>query len=370
LYWNPDKTGDPRQRYREIDAPLTRYLLGLGRRIAGYDSQPVDWDWTASWNANVGAGAYPEPGLIQTARFTITLLLPVSLGIIYLIGKRLKGSLAGILAMLLLGTNAVVLLHGRRAMAEGVLLFGILLATWSILKAQESPWLAGLGLGLAFNAKHSALALLPVAVFALVWIPGSKTRHLEKAVLNMVQFSLAFVIIIFTLNPVLWRYPVRAVRSAIDARTLLAEQQAMDSLRIETDKESVSTFQQVSVLLINLAISPPEYGLVENLSPTLDEVEAYIAIPGHNLFRGIVGGGIILVLLFFGLAVAIRSSFRVHTPHKRDLIILLLATLSMVGGLLVAVQIYWIRYTIPAIPFVCIWIAYGLASIFEKQSPG
>jgi Ca2+/Na+ antiporter len=144
----------------------------------------------------------------------------------------------------------------------------------------------------------------------------------------------------------------------------------MDSLRIETDKESVSTFQQVSVLLINLAISPPEYGLVENLSPTLDEVEAYIAIPGHNLFRGIVGGGIILVLLFFGLAVAIRSSFRVHTPHKRDLIILLLATLSMVGGLLVAVQIYWIRYTIPAIPFVCIWIAYGLASIFEKQSPG
>ncbi|MFH1633237.1 MAG: hypothetical protein ABIG63_04395 [Chloroflexota bacterium] len=44
LFWDPDREDDPRQRYRELDAPLTKYILGLGRVIAGQPALPVDWD--------------------------------------------------------------------------------------------------------------------------------------------------------------------------------------------------------------------------------------------------------------------------------------------------------------------------------------
>ena len=57
-----------------------------------------------------------------------------------------------------------------------------------------------------------------------------------------------------------------------------------------------------------------------------------------------------------------------YSPPHRDLVLLLLATLSMAGGLLAAIQIYWIRYSIPLIPFVCIWIAYGLTSLTNSRS--
>lgn len=370
LYWDPDKATDPRQRYRELDAPITRYLLGLSRWIKGRETQQVDWDWAASWDANLAAGAYPVPDVLQTGRLIITLMLPISLGLIYLVGKRLNGHLTGTLATLLLGTNAVVLLHNRRAMAEGALLFGILLATWSILKAHESPWLTGIGMSLAFNSKHSAMALIPVALIALVWLPRNTPRRFERISINLFQFALVFVLITYSLNPFLWNQPFRAVQSAMETRSALADQQAKDILTIAPGKSLESPLQRVFVLLLNLAISPPEYGLVGNLSPTSDDVEAYIAMPGHNIFRGIYWGGISLVLLAFGIVMAMRKAVGNRSDLQRDHIILLLATLSIIGGLLVVVRIYWIRYTIPAIPFVCIWIAYGLASLFEKQSPG
>ena len=81
-------------------------------------------------------------------------------------------------------------------------------------------------------------------------------------------------------------------------------------------------------------------------------------------------GGIFLVLTLFGIYMAMRYALTEPTPHQRDLVLLLLATISMAGGLLAAVQIYWIRYSLPLIPFVCIWIAYSLKSLFASRSPG
>ncbi|MCJ7701941.1 MAG: hypothetical protein MUO62_10180, partial [Anaerolineales bacterium] len=107
LFWQPQREGDPRQRYRELDAPITKYLLGLGRWIAGRDALPVDWNWAASWQGNLDAGAYPDAQLFRVGRVTITLLLPLSTFLIYLIGKHLQGRSTGLLAAILLGTNAV-----------------------------------------------------------------------------------------------------------------------------------------------------------------------------------------------------------------------------------------------------------------------
>ena len=367
LFWQPQREGDPRQRYRELDAPITKYLLGLGRWIAGRDALPVDWNWAASWQGNLDAGAYPDAQLFRVSRVTITLMLPLSTFLIYLIGKRLQGRSTGLLAAILLGTNAVVLFHGRRAMAEGTLLLATLFAVWSFLKARQSPWLVGLGMGLAFNAKQSALALLPVALIALVWLPPDQKQRPKKIASNLFQFAIVFTTVILVLNPLYWRHPIMAARSAIQARGDLMERQIADTRGLAPDKVQETSLQRVGVLFLNLFISPPEYGLIENLRPTLEDIEIYLAIPGHNLFRGIIWGAVFFSLTFLGFYLALRRVIIDKTGKSQTLIILLLATLFQAVGLVAAVPLYWIRYTIPLVPFTCLWMAYALT--YRKGNP-
>lgn len=365
LSWQIEKVDDSRQRYRLLDAPITKYLLGLGRVVAGRDALAVDWDWAASWDDNISAGAYPDPQLFQIGRRTITLLLPLSLVFIYLIGLELQGRTTGILAALLFGTHAVVLLHGRRAMAEGTLLLGVLFATWSILKARRYPWLAGLGLGFAFNAKQSAIALMPVAVFALLWLPKSTHQRLRKAITNFLQFILVFAALTLALNPVFWHQPILAAQAAISARQDLIERQVEDTLTIAPEKLLESPLERALVLIANIYISPPEYGLVGNLSPTRESVDAYIAIPGHNLFRGVLPGAIFLILTILGLYMAMRDIITTHHPKHYTILVLFLTTLFLATALILAVPFPWARYSIPTVPFACIWLAYGIYKLLN-----
>jgi 4-amino-4-deoxy-L-arabinose transferase-like glycosyltransferase len=255
-------------------------------------------------------------------------------------------------------------------MAEGILLFGVLLAAWSILHAHQSPWLAGIGLAIAFNAKHSALALLPAAVLGLVWLPSGVRDRSKVALLNLVQFGMVFLMITVALNPVFWEHPLMAARSAVQIRGELAAQQIQDNLEVAPEKVSVTPLQRFFVMLLNLYISPPEYGLIENLHPTLNDLEAYLAVPGHNLFRGIAWGGTFFVLTLFGLYMAVLKAARRPVEVHRDLVMVLLVTVCIAAGLLAAIQISWIRYTVPLVPFICIWIAYGVTALFKRRSAG
>jgi hypothetical protein len=118
LVWQPGEDGDLRQRYRLLDAPLTRYLIGAGRMATGQPALVMDWDWSLGWKENSMAGAVPTPSQLDAARFAVASLFPLTLLFTYLTGKALVGGPAGLLAALLTATNALILLHTRRAMAE------------------------------------------------------------------------------------------------------------------------------------------------------------------------------------------------------------------------------------------------------------
>ena len=369
LFWDPNREDDPRQFYRELDAPLTKYILGLGRVIAGQPALPVDWDWSQSWEANTQAGALPDANLLCTGRVTITLLLPLSLMFIYLVGKRIHSPAAGLVAALLVGSHALTLLHARRAMAEGPLLFGTTLALWSLLQARKRPWLTGLGIALAFNAKQSALALLPVGLLAVCWLPVNTDQRVRKMAVNLAQFMGVFVVVTVALNPLLWNDPWGAAQASIQARQELISRQIEDIKRIAPEKYLETPTQRVIVLIANLYIGPATYGLVGNLAPISGDVDAYIAIPGHNLLRGLWGGGILLVLTLFGLYLAGRDSWQVGRNRRRELILLLLATTLQGAALIIAVPLPWPRYSIPMIGFECLWIAYGVTRVLERKSP-
>jgi len=411
LFWRPEQAANPRQRYRELDAPLTRYLLGLGRTIAGQRAISADWDWSKSWDENLNLGAYPDPDILFVARLTITLLLPLSLIFIYSIGVQIQGNLTGFLGALFLGTQAVVLLHGRRAMAEGVLLLGVLLAVWCLFQARDRPWLVGLGLAVAFNAKQSALALLPVGMLAVVWLPSKTPQQFKKIIVttqpdgntsekrvcaggstpcahpffgpirllaeqlqiikNLIQLGSVFAVVTIALNPLYWRHPIQAVQSALTARNELTHQQIIDTHAIAPDKYLDTPGQRLLMLFANIYIGPAEHSLVGNLAPTLADVATYIAIPGHNLFRGIVWGTLFFGITLTGFVLAIRNIVGKRSDQRWNLTVLVLATLFQGAALIAAVPLPWARFSIPLIPFTSLWSAYGIFSIFrgKKQPP-
>jgi hypothetical protein len=377
MAWNPENQADLRQIYRERDAPFTRYWIGLVRRITGLNPLPADWDWGKSWEQNHQAGALPDDKLLFNARLAITLLLPVSLLFIYLIGVAISGRVTGLLAALLLGTNALVLLHDRRAMAEGALTLGIVFAMWCFLQADKRPWLAGIGIALAINSKHSALALLPVGLVAVCWRSTSRSQETELPVLGnrfhlsrdqitnitlaIIQYMGVFLLITWLLNPFLWHSPIQALKVSWENRQNLLQQQLNDTIRLAPEQALLSPTKRSAVLLANLYLVSPSFAEVGNYLPSTAASEiTYLSLPGHNLLRNLAGGGALVVLTIFGAIVAMIQ-IKSQTPQKRRALILtLLASVSQIGAIIILIPLPWQRYVIPLVPFSCLWSGYAI----------
>ena len=188
---------------------------------------------------------------------------------------------------------------------------------------------------------------------------------------NLLVFTSVLVVITFTLNPVFWNKPMLSIQTAIETRAELTKQQKEDTKSIAPEKSLDTYGKRALMLLLNLYISPPEHSLVGNLAPTLKSVNNYIDIPGHNLFRGIIWGGLFLVLTIFGIYSAIRNSTQLKGEKQRNLVLLLLASIFMAIGLILFIPLPWIRFNIPLIPLSFIWIAFGISSLLTLYSkPG
>ena len=361
LAYSGENIQDERQRYRLIDAPLTRYYLGLVRTVSKLDALIHDWDWSATWDVNQSIGAGPQAELLTTSRIAISLLFPFCLMIIFLIGQEMHTYSTGILAVLLFGLHPLVLLHNRRLMAEGWLTLGILLTIWGALQAERRPWLAGLGLAVAFAAKHSALLLLPVGLAAVLAPALLEKNKFGKSVLHLSQFLGVFLVMTILLNPVFWREPLQAGLAAWQARTDLLTRQVEDS----NQTESVNPVQQASMrlgtVIANLYLVPPAMYEVGNYRvETADSQEIYLDIPGHNLLRGPIGAGTSLFLTLMGLVFSLRSFKTLTTRQKTAHGILWLSGFLLLFGSLALVPLPWQRYVVPLVPITTLWMAYGL----------
>ena len=376
IAWETAKSVDLRQHYRMIDAPITRYLLGLGRSIAGLPALPADWSWRTSWVNNQQAGALPDERLLQTGRLAITLLIPFSLFFIYLVGRRMGGEASGLLAAALLGSNALILLHTRRTMAEGALTFGVIFALWSFLDGWRRPWLAGLGMALAFNAKQSSLALLPVGLLAVAWelkaaSVDTRRRAVGKTLTNVTIFLAVFGLVTLALNPFLWRDPLGAAQASLAERNALLQRQVTDTMRLAPEKTLLTTGRRAASLLANLYILPPSFAEVNQYHPYTEADElAYLSAPGQNLMRGWVGGGVMLTLTLLGLILGIISLRRAPPDQRKALTLTLLATIFQITALIALVPLTWQRYVIPVAPLACLWAAFSIGYLVNALKRG
>jgi hypothetical protein len=367
LAWNPDEIDNYDQTYRALNAPFGKYVIGLGRILAGYDAGSVakDWDWSESWEHNVDAGALPDVKLRWGSRLIVTLLLPFSLILIYFSGKQLADIPTGLMAAILLGSNSLILLHNRRAMSEGSLTFSLCLAILGILLADRRPWLAGLGFALAMCAKYSATAIFPVALLASIWLPGDVGDRKSAIKTNLIQFLGVALVVVFLLHPFLWTDPIGAGTQIWQERQDLLKEQVDTLSAFFPDQVLDTGFKRIAALLWHLFFSPLQFAEVGNYSTdTYTAVQSYLAIPWHTLFRGVVAGGILLSLTTFGMLVGVRGIMDRKNPAQRRLLALLgAATLAQAAGLLLANPLPIQRYYLPLVPFACLWIAYGMAQL-------
>jgi 4-amino-4-deoxy-L-arabinose transferase-like glycosyltransferase len=364
LAWSPEQAADLRTHYRLVDAPLTRYLHGLARSVSGLPAPLSDWDWAKSWEENQRAGALPDGQLLNTGRMILVLLFPIDLLLIYLIGMRVQGKTCAVVAMLLFGANALVLLHNRRAMAEAALTSGALLAAWSFLDGNRRPWLAGLAAALAFSAKQTAVVLVPVGLLAVsLPAPGTSespthasTKQLAR---RLGQFLAIFAIITLAFNPFLWSHPIQAVQAAWTERQDLLNRQVADFNRLLPKSALDTPAIRLAALIANLYIVPPAFAETGNyLQQTGPSEIAYLAIPGHNLLRGFLGGGILFGLTLGGVIVAGLRLRSVNKDQRRAISIVLLTTFALGCGIFWLIPLPWQRYVMPLVPFVCLWSAF------------
>ncbi|MCJ7511793.1 MAG: hypothetical protein MUO23_02350 [Anaerolineales bacterium] len=349
--------------YRLLNAPAAKYTLAIGRRFAGYgpSTLPADWDWTASWEVNRQRGAIPSPGLLQSARLASTALIALSLLPLFAVGRRLGGTGTGVVTVALLATNALVLLHGRRAMAEGALILAVSLVMAGVLWGDRHPWLAGLSLGLALATKQSTLPLLPVGLLGVGWSSALPDRSRGSTWIRLATCCVTLTVVWAILNPVAWRRPLETTTAMIAERRQLVADQIADFGASGGLQVMDSAAERASGLIASLYFAEPQVREAGNYDVALGTAQrAYLEQSATHLGRGLVGGAITLLLALLGMALGLRRLGSAAAAVRRDAALMLLLTLVQTAALLAAVPLAFQRYYLPLVPTLCVWIALAL----------
>jgi hypothetical protein len=382
--WQPGAQADAAAQERARTAPLPRYILGL-ERLAGIlpaGAVPVDWDWTTTWAANAERGAVPLAAVLLAARIPMALLISLAALLVFLIARRVGGAGAGWAAALIFIFNPLMLLHGRRAMSEAALVFGVCLALWLMMRfprrgssrAQASRWRCGQALGCCDRSAALLSALGPGPTPAAgddLTRPGALAHGAVRAMRSLALMALGFVIVFGLLSPSLWCHPAAAVGAVLRERTTLVDAQ-LDELRAAGEVFVLDTAAERLVALIDrVFIAAPVFWEIPNYAAQTEASEAaYIREPLANLLRGPVWGSIMLALALLGAALGALLVFRRANSSalRRDLALALIWLVGTGLALLALVPIAWQRYYLPLIPVLSVWQGYAVGHAARAAS--
>ena len=226
LYFNENQAADLRQPYRLIDAPLTRTAIGFFRMLTNQAGIQVDWNWSKSWAENQSAGALPTTDLLLIARLACCVLVPLGLVAFYFTCLRFTNHWISLICTLGLAFHPLVLLHTRRAMAEGLLFSLTLFLLWATLTkpSKFKTIVSILLIGLIFQVKQTSLPYLIAAGILLVFHRW-KSSGWKQAVITLAGICLSLTLSTFILNPVMWEQPVQVAQEMISQRLTFSFEQ-------------------------------------------------------------------------------------------------------------------------------------------------
>lgn len=361
LFWQPGNENDLRQHYRELDPPLPRYVIGIGRHIVGLTALAVDWDWSKTWEENQAAGALPSFDLLLTGRLSVAIFFPLTLFLIYSIGKSLGGQLTAWLAFLLFASNALILLHTRRVMAESLLIFTIALSLWSMLRLRKRPWLVAITVALAFCAKPTSAPLIILGIVSVSWPIAGIIRPKRVILRDLALYILILMSVTFFLNPFLWSDPIHAAWGALVNRQVLMESQAAALQAVRPDQVLDTIPNKIIGMVAQLFLTQPAIADIGNYinQTQLTEI-AYFSNPLNHLFRNLITGSFFWILSLVGFLFACLKAWRSTGNSQRIIGLILLGTIFQFIFLMAVLHISWQRYYLPMVPYACLWIALAI----------
>jgi hypothetical protein len=273
-------------------------------------------------------------------------------------------------AVVILALDSVVMLHTRRAMAEGTLLFTVILFLY-LSFTTDNPWLLGISAGLAFCAKQSTLPLVGVGLLAILWCTHGPKKSLQNFILRGGIYAVSFLGLILLLNPFLWAHPIDAVGSALWARQDLISRQNADTQRLAPGTLLDTPLNKSIAMVAQVYYLPTTYEEIGNYRNEITaQANLYMQSPFVNWLRGPIAGSVLLFLTLWGIITSL-ASLRRCPFSRRNVVLLSSLTLTQAAALLVSLSLSWQRYYIPMFPYMAFWSAVGMYELllfFQKLS--
>lgn len=353
----PDADAAADQELRLLNGVIARYAIGLSWTLAGIPVERLNrqWLWGADLDFNRATGHVPDEQLLFVSRLASTLLLALSIAVVYAIGRRLIGEGGAWLAALVYATLPAVLMNGRRATFEGAMLLTtalVLLAGLTLLSRMRArpdgsvrrwragwAWL-GAAAGLAVAAKHTGLMVAAPVGLALIGI-GVSLRQLRQTVIGAAGAALVAGAVFLALNPAWWNVPLAVPGEVLRLRSdLLAGQ-------VEYYGGFADAVERIGAL-IRTPAGPAQYfedsaGWPEWIG---DQIRAYEAGGLSGIPWGEAG------LLTWPLAILGAGSMLWRRQRRTSGVMFLAVTAVLAALLLILNPIPWQRYYLPlTIPY-------------------
>jgi hypothetical protein len=319
-----------------------------------------DWNWSLSWEENKANGALPTNYLLLIARLSLAVFVPLGLVFFYLTLKGIVNWPISLLVSVVLGMNAIFLVHTRRAMAEGLsfcIYFALILL---IIRKPEKAFLIGILAGLAFQAKQTTLPILFVPV--IIWIiNGIKCNEKLLIPWKIFIFCGAILITYYILNPVAWKDPFHVAILQIQHRFAFSQAQAAEYQAISSSL-AVTTFpSKLAAWLANTFFATPAFYDIGNYSKELAQpILIYGSNILHRLFSGWYYGLLTLIIGLFGLILSLRKFKSLYISTNNTFLVLLIISILQTAFSIFMLPITFQRYYLLNLVLSIMWVGIGV----------
>lgn len=369
---------DTDEQLRLLNGSLHRYLSGFVWSLAGatVDQLPPrpGWDWGLDYDTNVATDHYPDATQLAAGRLVSALALAVSIPLIFVLGSQFGGRFTAWFVSGLYAVNPIILLNGRRAMQEGLLLcFGILVMLVAALisrrRAEARPvpfwfWLAlSLSGACAIASKHPGVVFVAGA-FGWVFVTELlrlRWRDLLLTTAKLLLSGVAVIALFVALSPALWNDPIARFRDLLEQRAWLLD------IQVTVDPLAPTTItQRIEGIITQPFMTPPQHFEVAswgNYAAVVADVARYMASPFSGVQFGVLLGGALTLLTFAGVVVSLLELLR-RGWRSGVLVWWLVAVASLLVN-----PLTWQRYFLPLIPVYTLLAGIGFYGVVSRFLP-
>lgn len=378
LAFRPPIEPDTEAYLRLINGTINKTLIGVAWIIDGRDvnTLPGIFAWAMPLEWNRAQGNVPSDDAIRLARWPSALLTALGVIPVFILGWQLRLRSLAYPAALLYALHPVILLNGRRAMAEGsLILFTLLTIYWliAIIIAEHSATANGfvrrlpvgirygiLGalIGLTVATKYTGL-VVAIAALSAALATGLMRSRSWRTFAWVGMAGVVGLLVWFALNPAYWNDPIGALRYTVSARAELLDRQGRGDPLVYKDGG-----ERLKALVLEPFLTPPQYYEAPTWAGTIDDqISAYQRSSVDGWDWGVPIGILLTALAIIGLLTLMYDAWH------RDLIawaILAWTAATVVGSL--AIPFAWQRYYLPLTLVAIILAAAGMGRLLVRRT--